>query len=217
MDADLERYYKPALNGTEREAVLDFGSGHGRVLSFLAAAGFVAAEGFERDSSLEPVLYPAAKGRTTFGSDWRAFFAGTRKRWSAVVLKDVLYYFDDGEAVEFLRALRERLDPGAVLVLEVFNGATFTGPFVMYKDRGIKRVFTEHSLRSLLEDCGFSVTSMEGIRVPVTGVRSALHAACAFAWRAGLRAIYWCERGVDAQNPRLLDKKIFAVARAVAR
>lgn len=216
MDADLERYYLPALRECREGYVLDFGSGHGRVLTFLGNAGFQGVHGFERDESLRGAMTPEVQQRTTFGTDWRKFLREAGRKWDAVILKDVLYYFDDSEAETFLRELKPHLTPGAILAVEVFNGATLTGAYVMHKDRGIRRVFTEHSIRALLESSGYAVKSVDGLGIPITGVRSALYGVSFRAWKAVLRVVYWCERGTDAQNPRILDKKIFAVARATS-
>jgi len=214
MSQDLENYYLPALREAANKSVLDFGSGHGRMISFLREAGFLDVRGFERNESLRSELSPEVLERTTFGADW-SFFLRERgeKRWDAVILKDVLYYFNDPEAIAFLRELRPHLSDQAILAVEVFNGATLTGPYVMYKDRGIRRIFTEHSLQSLLTESGYLVTSMEGIRPSINGVRSALFYFLSIIWKWNLRMIYWSERGADQQNPVILEKKIFAVAR----
>ncbi len=213
MNDDLKRYYLPVLREKAAGNVLDFGSGHGRVLAALMKAGFSHVWGFERNERLKAVLPAEIRDVTTFGGDGTLFLRQQGKRWDAVILKDVLYYFNDDEAVSFLGELRAHLATGALLLVEVFNGATWTGPFVMYKDRGIKRVLTEHSLASLLEESGYRVEQMTGIRPGVSGVRSLLFYLSSRFWKLWLRMFYWLERGIDSQNPSILEKKIFAVAR----
>lgn len=214
MDRDLSSYYLPALRALSPGPVLDFGSGHGRIIAFLMRSGFAEVSGFERNELLRGELSPEVLARTHFGHDWNGFLEANGARWKAVILKDVLYYFTDEEAAAFLRALRGSLQPGGIVLVEVFNGATLTGPYVMYKDRSIRRVFTEQSLRDLLEGSGFTVQSVVGMAPAPTGPRSALHYCFSRFWKAALSFIYWLERGWDEQNPRILEKKIFALARA---
>lgn len=213
MNHDLQRFYLPALREASGGAVLDFGSGHGRLISFLRAEGFHDVSGFERNEALRGELTAEVLERTTFGADGGAFLRQAGRRWKAVVLKDVLYYFDDAGAEAFLRELGTHLEDGALLAVEVFNGATLTGPYVMFKDRGIRRVFTEQSLASLLRDSGYTVESIQGMAPAVTGAGSAVFWLFSRLWKLKLRLLYWLERGWDAQNPAILEKKIFAVAR----
>jgi hypothetical protein len=213
MDRDLSKYYLPVLRPLAQSPVLDFGSGHGRIIRFLLREGFTEIFGFERNSSLREKLEPEVMARTHFGLDWSEFLRGRGRRWKAVILKDVLYYFSDEEAVVFLRALRECLVADGVLLVEVFNGATLTGPYVMYKDRGIRRIFTEQSLKDLLTSSGFTMQLVEGMAPPIGGPRSLVHFVFSRVWKLFLSSAYWFERGWDEQNPRILEKKIFAVAR----
>lgn len=217
MSADLKNYYLPALREKEAGAVLDFGSGHGRVISFLLSEGFRDVRGFERNEALRSEIPAELLDRTTFGNDWSAFFRDSGKKWDAVILKDVLYYFDDHEAEDFLRALRSRLTETGMLAVEVFNGATLTGPYVMFKDRGIRRIFTEQSLVSLLVAAGFSVSAPQGMVPVIQGPGSMVFYIFSRIWKCKLHLIYWLERGWDAQNPSILEKKIFVVARTGAR
>jgi SAM-dependent methyltransferase len=213
MNCDLKAYYLPALREASGGSILDFGSGHGRVLRFLRESGFSDVRGYERDERLRGKIAPEELELTTFGQDWGAFLRGAGIRWQAVILKDVLYYFDDAGAEAFLKELRSNLAPGALVVAEVFNGATFTGPYVMFKDRNIRRIFTEQSLRSLLESAGFTIERMCGMEPVVTGPRSAFFFLFSRLWKTVLRFIYWLERGWDAENPAILEKKILVIAR----
>ncbi len=208
MSSDLKNYYLPALREKTSGAVLDFGSGHGRVISFLLSEGFRDVRGFERNEALRNEISTELVERTTFGSDWAAFFRNSGKKWDAVILKDVLYYFDDHEAEAFLRALKNQLTERGLLAVEVFNGATLTGPYVMYKDRGIRRIFTEQSLVSLLAAAGFSVSAPQGMVPPIRGPGACIFFIFSRIWKWKLRLIYWLERGWDAQNPMILEKKI---------
>jgi 2-polyprenyl-3-methyl-5-hydroxy-6-metoxy-1,4-benzoquinol methylase len=213
MNGDLKKYYLPPLQGRAGSAVLDFGSGTGRVIEFLQGNGFSHVRGYDRDESLRAQLSPAVSAVTEFGADGIAYLRSSKTKWDVVILKDVLYYFDDASALEFLRELSKHLNENALVLVEIFNGAAITGPFVLYKDRGIRRIFTEHSLSSLLEEAGFKMLSMRGMAPVPRGPRSILFFLGSRAWLLMLSLIYWLERGWDSQNPSTLEKKILAVAK----
>jgi len=215
VNEDLKQHYLPVLKGLENAPVLDFGSGQGRVIEFLQGNGFRNVRGFDRS---EPTtLAPAVRAVSTFGGDGAEFLRKANTVWSAVILKDVIYYFDDSDAVALLRELGTHMAPNAHLLVEIFNGATFTGPYVQYKDRGIRRILTEQSVESLLQDAGFKVERMTGMPPAITGVGSLLFWLGSRLWKLKLRMIYWLERGWDSQNPTILEKKIFVVGRVMRK
>jgi len=209
----MQRHLLPPLLGKKAAPILDFGSGRGPVTDFLLGQGFTQVTGFERNEVLLGELSPEARSTTVFGADFSKFLRESGKRWEAVVLRDVLYYFDDAGALAFLKELRGFLAPNAVLLVEVFNGVCLTAPYVKFKDREIRLCFTEHSLVSLLTEAGFKIEVITGIKPVLRGPRSfAFYFASRF-WQWALRGIYWAERGVDSQNPRIWERKIFAIAR----
>jgi len=207
------RHFLPPLSGNKAAPILDFGSGRGRMTEFLIDQGFTQVTGFERNELLREGLSPNARGATVFGADVPKFLRESGKRWEVVVLRDVLYYFDDAGALAFLKELREFLAPNALLLVEVFNGVCVTAPFTQFKDRGIRQCFTEHSLASLLTEAGFKVEVITGIKPVLRGPRSIAFYFGSRIWQWALRGIFWAERGVDSQNPRIWERKIFASAR----
>ncbi len=212
--ASIVKHYLPYLPESRDAKILDFGSGRGVITDFLLGQGYTGVAAFERDERERARLSKGAAAVTTFGADHSKFLRERACRWDAVILKDVLYYFDDPSALVFLNELREFMQPGGVLIVEIFNGACLTAPYVLYKDRGIRRVFTEHSLASVLEEAGFSREVVCGIRPAVRGPVSLAFFLLSRAWQLVLRGIYLAERGIDSQNPSTLEKRIVLVAKA---
>jgi hypothetical protein len=211
--SDLEKYYLPHLKGFMHEPVLDFGSGHGRIIKFLQEKGFKKITGFERDKALVESLESGIKSAITVGNDPGAFLEKSGEKYKAVLVKDVIYYFKKDEAQAFLRGLKDKMAERSILILEIFNGSCLFGPYVKYKDLDINEIYTEHSIQTLLLRSGFEIELVRGMSPAVTGFRSLAHYLASRVWMLKLRLFYWLERGVDAQNPSILEKKILVIAR----
>lgn len=213
---DLELNYAVWLPLDRNAAILDVGCGDGRVLAFLADAGYVRLEGFDRD----PAAVEAARARVnapvTVEHDWGRFLDARPRALDLVVLKDVIYYLPRDGVVDALQTVRRAMKPGGRVLLEVFNGAAFTGPFIAHKDDGIQWVPTEHTVRMFLERAGFVSIELRAHIPPGRTLRRRAFNLLAAAWRGLLRLIYLAERGLSEGNPRILTTKIVAVGTAPA-
>jgi 2-polyprenyl-3-methyl-5-hydroxy-6-metoxy-1,4-benzoquinol methylase len=211
--ADLEKNLKPYLPSSLTARILDVGCGHGRVLQYLAAQGFVAVHGIDRD---EKALTHAKKLRASLFishvPDWDAYFNLAHRNFDFIIAKDMLYYFPPEELVKRLVQLRNALKPGGMLWVETFNGATFTGPFVQYKDYQIRWIPTEQSLVEVLEKAGFTQVVVKKALPASHGVAKKLFNGLQFLWQQVLRTIYFLERGLDPNNPKILTPRIIATA-----
>jgi SAM-dependent methyltransferase len=211
---DLELNYSSWLPENRDAAILDVGCGPGRVLAFLEARRYRRLEGFDRD----PDAVAAARLRVAVPvvveNDWARFLANRTSAFTLVILKDVIYYVPRDEVVHHLRVVRQALRPGGRVIVEVFNGATFTGPFTALKDDAILWTPTEHTVRIFLERAGFSGVTVHAHRPPARTVRRRVFNLIARWWRVALRAIYVFERGLAEENPRILTTKIIGIGEA---
>jgi SAM-dependent methyltransferase len=140
------------------------------------------------------------------------FFKNAENKYDLIIAKDVLYYFSADELNVLLKNFKAALKKDGLLVAEIFNGSTLTGPFIKYKDIDIKLILTEHSLADALIHAGFKVKSISGNKFPITGIRSLIFSLVQTLWRVRLKIIYFLERGIDDQNPKILERKIIAAA-----
>ena len=210
---DLDQSYGSELPEDKSTPILDIGCGHGRVLAFLSRHGYTDVRGVDRD---EEILKWAAANVTPnveVVSDLSEYLAQHQGEFGLIVLKDVLFYLPKAEVPEFLRGVWKATAPGGRILLETFNGAAWTGPYVAYKDPDIQWIPTETLLRYYLEQAGFSEIVLRGRRTTITGIKSRIFAAAQALWRMGLRLAYLLERGVDSQNPTILTTRIIASAR----
>ena len=213
---DLELNYTAWLPADRHAAVLDVGCGDGRVLAFLAGAGYQRLEGFDRDAA----AVEAARARVTapivVEHDWARFLDPRPRAFDLIVLKDVVYYVPREQVVEALQTVRRAVKPGGRVIVEVFNGAAFTGPFVAHKDDGILWIPTEHTIRAFLERAGFANITLHAHVPPARTLRRRAFNLLAIVWRGILRVIYLAERGLSEGNPRILTTKIVAVGEVPA-
>ena len=210
---DLDQSYRSELPADKSTPILDIGCGHGRVLAFLSGRGYTDLRGVDRD---EEVLKWAAANVTPnveLVSDLSGYLARHEGEYGLVILKDVLFYVPKAEVPALLRAVWKATAPGGRVLLETFNGAAWTGPYVAYKDPDILWIPTETLLRYYLEHAGFSEIVLRGRATTIRGLKSRIFAAAQALWRIGLRLAYLLERGVDSQNPRILTTRIIGSAR----
>jgi SAM-dependent methyltransferase len=213
---DLDLNYTPWLPGDRNAAVLDVGCGSGRVLAFLAASGYQRLEGFDRDADAVALARARVQAPIAVEDDWDRFLGHRPAAFDLVVLKDVIYYLPRDKVVGALGAVRAATKPGGRVIVEVFNGAAFTGPFVAYKDEAILWTPTEHTVRRFLERAGFRAVAVRAHVPPARTLKRRLFNLIGRLWRGVLRGIYIAERGMAEENPRILTTKIVAVGEVPA-
>lgn len=209
---DLDLNYGPWLPADRDAAILDIGCGPGRVLAYLHARGYRNLEGFDRDPEAVAAARSRVAARLSVGDDWPAMLESRAAAFDLIVLKDVIYYLPRDRTVSALSAVHHALKPAGRIIVEVFNGASFTGPFVAYKDEDILWIPTEQTVRRFIERAAFVAVSLRAQRPPARGVQRRLFNLAGAAWRGVLRSVYLVERGLAEENPRIFTTKIVATA-----
>lgn len=199
------------LPADKNARILDFGCGTGYVLQFLHEKGYTNLHGSDIDSSGWEELKPITKSLTKI-EDTISYLKKTENSYNFIIAKDVIYYFTNKEVQGVIHLLKSALLPGGKIYFEIFNGATLTGPYVKYKDLGIELILTEHSLKNLISNAGLKLDCIKGNSIPITGPVSLVFAFMNFWERLWLKFIFFCERTIDDQNPKILKRKVIAVA-----
>lgn len=209
----LEKNLSPHLPADKNARILDFGCGTGRLLSFLHHKGYTNLHGADIDTDGWDELRRITQSLTKI-EDTVTYLNSVKGAYDFVIVKDVIYYFDRKTVQEITTLLKSALVPGGTIYFEIFNGATLTGPYVQYKDLGIELILTEHSLQHLITRSGLKLVCIKGNTIPVTGPVSLVFVIVNFWHRLWLRLLFFCERSLDDQNPKILKRKVIAVASA---
>ena len=209
---DLESNYRLLLPEDKHARILDLGCGHGRITRYLISLGYGNVTAIDPDASLVELVRnfcPSAEHTTDTGS----YLKSMANTFDLIIAKDVIYYFPRSDVAELMKYLKSALRPGGALILEVFNGATQTGPFVAYKDLGIEWIPTEPGLRRLLAESGFTDTKLFPIKTKIESPKKAIYFFVNKLWQFFLRSAHFIERGIDSENPTIWTKKIIGYAR----
>jgi SAM-dependent methyltransferase len=201
---DLELNFQPFLPADKGAAVLEVGSGEGRVLSFLKSIGYTDVLGVERDEKMVRFARERTGGPVEQVSDLPRFLAASKDRFDLVIAKDVIYYFPKSEVPAYLSAILGALKPGGSLIVEAINGATLTSSYIFHK---------EVALREMLEAAGFKIERVFGQIPPAGRLKRRVFNLVQRLWFKVLALVYLLERGASEENPRIFSQKFIVVAR----
>lgn len=210
---DLEYSYQAFLPQSKSAKILDLGCGQGRVLAFLQSLGYQNLEGVDVRADYIAHVKSTYNIEVHQVEDIFKFLENCKGNYDFIIAKDVIYYLPKEQLGHLMDLLNAALSPEGSIIVEVFNGSTFTGPFVKYKDTGILSILTEHSLFSLLSSSHFKEIQIFGKRQKIRSLKSAIFVFFQWCWRKVLLGIYFLERGLDSENPKILEKQIIAVAK----
>ncbi|GAA0708236.1 class I SAM-dependent methyltransferase [Dokdonella soli] len=209
----FENNYGPYLPQDRDCRALDIGCGSGRMLAYLHEKGYRNLRGIDVDPNVLALAPAHVRSYLQHISDLSQFLRDNKAQFDLIIAKDVLYYFPRHEALQRMREISDALCPGGMIIAEVFNAALLTAGYTAAKDVGIQTMYSEQSLRSLLEAAGLDVAVVRGAVLGQGRWRRPFYALAASLWRMVTKLIYLLERGVDSQNPKILAKSILAVAR----
>jgi 2-polyprenyl-3-methyl-5-hydroxy-6-metoxy-1,4-benzoquinol methylase len=148
-------WYYDCLPAEKNASILDVGCGSGEFLYFLQLSGYSKMEGI--DISIQQV--ERARKRLScpiHQGDGFSFLADRQGYYNLITLNDVLEHVPQSDIVHFLINIRSGLAPGGSVVVNVPQAAGFTSSFGRYNDFTHQLIFTELSLKYVLNLAGFS-------------------------------------------------------------
>jgi len=214
MYAALELNYGPYLPENKDARILDLGCGSGLLLEYLDFKGYTNILGVDVDEVALSKVDKKFKGNIKHINDLLVFLKSESKKFDMIIAKDVIYYFPPENIIAYMQSITAALNKDGSIIVEVFNGALLTAPYTAAKDFGIVNIFTEKSVRSVLESSLLQVDEVFGVRkIQRRGLKNLIYLLGVFMWHLILRSIFLLERGVDDGNPKILTKSIIAVGR----
>lgn len=193
------RYFRktilPHLPADRSATILECGSGYGRNLKALRAAGYFRVVGV--DFSEEQVRY----ARETLAldgvhcADAGAFLKESAATFDVVLLLDVLEHLEVDQTIEWLQLIRARLNPSGRVIIQVPN-ALCPMNLYCYLDITHYRSYTVRSLAQTLRLAGFSEMTFLAIPPLPVGLGGWLRN---LLWRCvlnpAIRALMWACHG----------------------
>lgn len=209
----MKDYLKEYIPLDKKARILDIGCGDGEVLLALKERGYSNSIGVEIDEKAIDACRRKGLTNVEAVSDLSSYLSDRKGVFDIINMKEVIYYFPEDKLGAYLIAIRDAMKSDGTLLVEVFNGAMLTGAFFKHKDYKIRYILTEHSLRRMLEDAGFKVTELFGVKVLSSSPKRVIWKALRFCWTLILRAIYALEIGIGPERPTIWSKLIVAVAK----
>jgi 2-polyprenyl-3-methyl-5-hydroxy-6-metoxy-1,4-benzoquinol methylase len=152
------------------QQVLEIGPGRGEFLHFAAAKGISGIDVIDRDQGvLEYVKsrYPTRNAWACSAEDISAL-DNDLASYDRIFVLQVMEHIRTDSLEEFIRSLFKHLNPGGKLIITVPNGANPLSIVERYSDITHHNLFSENSLRELVQLSGVSgaKTHVQGYRIP---------------------------------------------------
>ena len=133
--------------------ILEVGCGWGRLLYFLKTRGYVNLQGVdispEQAKLARQVIDNVAEGNAI------EYLDSYPDSFDLIIGLDIIEHFRKDEVLHFLVACYKALQPGGRLILQAPNAESPWGMKIRYGDFTHELAFDPHSLKKLLELCGF--------------------------------------------------------------
>jgi 2-polyprenyl-3-methyl-5-hydroxy-6-metoxy-1,4-benzoquinol methylase len=154
--------------------VLEIGPGRGEFLFFAREKGCAFVDVVDRDKGvLEYVREdPIVRHRWQCSAEKIDDLKGDLGEYDRIFLLQVMEHIETQHLQEFLKSLYNRLAPGGKILITVPNGANPLSIVERYSDITHHNLFSENSLRELVELTGLpgASTEVQGYRIPPNGI-----------------------------------------------
>lgn len=153
--ADLQ----PLIAVERSEAAIDIGCGMGFAILALQQMGFTDVVGVDVDA--QQVKACQAKGlKVEQVTDTIAYLEQFSNHFGLVLLMDVLEHIPVGRQIAIVKAIHKAMKPGGQFIIQAPNASSIIASRWRYNDFTHYSSFTEHSLRFVLLNAGFSQVEM---------------------------------------------------------
>lgn len=165
------RDFGPYFPKEKQSSILDIGCGTGSLLYCIQKEGYINSFGI--DLSLEQVNIGSAIGVLNLScQSVDSFFASYHgSPFSVVIMRDVLEHVPVDEVVGLLTKIRDNLENGGNLLIQVPNAQNLFWGLTRHGDYTHHQSFTENSLRQLSKVVGFRNCQILPVEPQFNGVR----------------------------------------------
>ena len=151
----FRRIYKHILPQNKESAILDTGCGEGYFLKFLKSQEYNNLDGFDLSPENVELCHKQGFNFVQLHDALDISSFARHKRWDMIFCLDVLEHLPKESLAGFLIDIRQRLSETGSIIFQVPNMAYLFASYNRYSDITHEVGFTETSITSLLNACGF--------------------------------------------------------------
>lgn len=145
----------PLLPKNKEIKILDLAAGHGALLYCLKQTGYNNVKGV--DISIEEVERGKQIGVEELEQgDLFEYVKQSKDSYDLIFLMDILEHFKREELFGLLKDLKEKLNPGGSLIIQVPNGSGVFGMRIRYGDITHETAYSHNSMLQILTSQGFT-------------------------------------------------------------
>jgi len=148
------RNYKNYLPSDRSANILDIGCGNGIFLRFLKKMNFYNSEGF--DLSIENVEECKKFGLSVDFGDAFEYLSQNNKKYSVIVLNDVIEHIPKNEVVDKMQLLKSHLEDGGYVIVKTLNMSNPISVNTLYCDFTHEYGYTEKNIVQVFSLAGFN-------------------------------------------------------------
>jgi len=167
----FEYNYKKFFPQSKEVPVLDIGIGRGEMLSCMQRWGYENYMGIDISPSI--VEFCKTLGLNCIEiSNTTAWLNKNKNRFGLITILDVLEHVPKDEVISLLNSIREALQSGGILIIQVPNLQAPDGQLHRYNDFTHEIGFIEHSLSQVLLTAGFKTFDFYGFETLLVSGRN---------------------------------------------
>lgn len=183
--------------------ILDIGCGTGEFLYYLKNKGYQDVIGVDVSAEAIALCNNNKINNAKLITNLEKFLI-QKNKYEVIFLNDVLEHISKEKIIDILQSIYNGLTLSGYLVIKTPNAASFTSVYARYQDFTHEVIFTEQSLRQILNVSGFKKITIGG--------EENMHPFKRLLLRKVLNSIYWLERG-GLFNPTIYESNLIGIAR----
>lgn len=197
IEYNFRRLFSP------NQSVLEIGPGFGEFLTFCNRHGITDIDIIDRDAGVAGHVAKkyAVKNLWITSAENLASIDDKMRGYDRIFMMQIMEHVKKDALIPLLQTLYKHLNPGGALIITVPNGGNPLGLIERYSDITHECVFSELSLRQLVEMAGLENhrTEIQGFRIPPVDLLNIVRIGAQKVLHFGLKLLMIANAGVYFQ------------------
>ncbi len=205
----FQKNYARFFPKDKNAVMLDIGPGRGEMLTCFTNNQYTNIKGIDISSSIVDFC-EKLNFNCELVTNTKEYLDNHKNTYDFISMCDVLEHIPKSETIDLLTSVKNALKPEGVVIFQVPNMQSPDAPLYMFYDFTHEVGYTEHSLRQVLQTCGFTNIECHGFEYLNDSIKSKIHAM--------IRSIYWAsvfiKRKINGNLPhKILHPVFYAVVK----